>query len=359
MRSNTLIKLKQAGMNRKTGESLKYLDWIPVTRGEGHRLARGLETILDYLGEGTDYDTIMGDSGQAFIMQGEENSVNLINGAVDVGWWPLHPLAFIHLDFLEKTVGRELLDVYPVVFGQEDISGYYEQWFKPMVESSIAENRPLLAWIVSSWFVITGYDDGKPPLIGECSVEGDVKISRILDGWPYTLLVPGEPVELIDRKEADLEALRYAIALHHDEVLGIDVRYLGNYQLRDAERFSKYWRTGLKAFTAWVECLRDADHPGPFYYHSNVLNYLYICRSSAIRYLETMKERHPQDVGNYLGGAVERYKEVLELIEPFEWNAEIMSSAKGRQTLINRINAIVDLESQSADALEKVVKLLD
>jgi len=372
LRSSILNKLKEAEMSKKLEKSdgnienrptahsrLELLDWIPVSRGEGHRLARGLETILDYLGDDTDYDTIMGDSGLAFIMQGEEDSINLINGAVDVGWWPLHPLAIIRLNFLEKTVGRELFDVCPITPGQEDHVSFYDQWFRPMVASSIAEYRPCLAWIVSSWFVITGYDDGEPPLIGECSVEGEVKIARIEDGWPSTLLAPGEPVQRIDRKEADLEALKYAIALHRDQVLGANVKYSGKYPLRDVEKLSKYWRTGLKSFASWIRCLQDMEHLGQHFWHSNVLLHLFLSRSSAIRYLQAMQKRHPRAVADYLENAIQKYKAVIGVLGSVDWSPEAMSSVKGREVFVTHVKEMADLESQAVAELEKAVEVLD
>jgi AraC-like DNA-binding protein len=142
LHSDTLNKVKETALSRNPVKALNYLNWVPVVRGEGNELSRGLETILNYLGNDADYDTIMGDSGQAFIIQGEEDSVNLVDGAVDTGWWPLHPMALIRFDFLEKTIGRELFDVYPVLWREVNLASTYKQWFKPIVESSISENRP-------------------------------------------------------------------------------------------------------------------------------------------------------------------------------------------------------------------------
>jgi hypothetical protein len=34
------------------------LDWVPVSKGDGYRVARGLETVLDHLGHDTDYPNI-------------------------------------------------------------------------------------------------------------------------------------------------------------------------------------------------------------------------------------------------------------------------------------------------------------
>ena len=61
------------------------LDWVPVGTQWVSGYACGLQMALGYLGHSVDYDTIMGDSGLAFIAQGEEDSTNLYDGAVDVG----------------------------------------------------------------------------------------------------------------------------------------------------------------------------------------------------------------------------------------------------------------------------------
>ncbi len=67
--------------------SERLSDWIPPGADEyANSYARGIEIVLNYLGHDVDYDTIMGDSGQAFIVQGETNSVNTVGGAVNVGW---------------------------------------------------------------------------------------------------------------------------------------------------------------------------------------------------------------------------------------------------------------------------------
>ena len=235
------------------------LDWIPAGKPQWHSgwmtgYARGLELILSYLGHDIDYDTMMGDMGQAFIMQGEENSINLFEGAVDVGWWPLEPLGFIRLNFLEKTVGREIRDAkLPMSEIGKDPIKSYEKWFEPMIRSSLRDNKPCLARVGSAWYIITGYDDEASPLIGMCpnEEEGEEKIYRIEDEPmpPYASLAVGEAISTIDRKKADLEALNFAVSLHRDQVLGTDVAYAGEYALRRADEYGKYWRTGLKSFS--------------------------------------------------------------------------------------------------------------
>jgi hypothetical protein len=212
---------------------------------------------------------------------------------------------------------------------------------------------------VGSWIVITGYDNDEQPLFGEIMDEGITKIGRIKGGWPSILVAPGEPIQKIDRKEADLEALKYAIALHREEVVGVKVKYSGKYPLRDVEKYSKYWRTGLKSFAAWLKCLRDTEHIGQYYYHSNILLHLYLGRSSAIRYLEVMQKRHSQAVADYLENAIQKYKAVIEVIRKIEWNNKIMSSFQGREALASQIENIVGLEGQAVVELEKTINIMN
>ena len=224
------------------------LDWIPAGKPKWHSgwmngYARGLELVLNYLGHDVDYDTIIGDMGLAFIMQGEENSINIVDGAVDVGWWPLEPLGIIRLNFLEKTVEREIQDIkLPWNKTRKDPVSSYKQWFKPMVISSVENNKPCLVRVGSTWYIVTGYDDEELPLIGMCpnEEEGKEKIYRIEEPMPpYVSLAIGEVIPTIDRKKADFEALKFAIALHRDQVLGTNVEYPGEYPLRRADEFGK------------------------------------------------------------------------------------------------------------------------
>jgi AraC-like DNA-binding protein len=354
--SYVLDKLMEAEMRKQSKRLPQHLAWVPIARGDGHRLVRGIETILEYLGEEKDYDTIMGDSGQAFIMQGEENSINLIDGAVDVGWWPLEPLITIRLDFLEKTIGRKLTHVYPEVSRLEDVPGLYPERFESLVVSSIATKTPCLAWIVSSWFVVIGHDDEEPPLFGECAIEGKPAVSRIKDGWPSILITLGEPVKKIDRQEADFRALKYAIALHHDQLLGMKAEHTGEYALRNTDRFDKYWRTGLKSFSAWLQAIKNMEHMGKHFWHANVLSHLHISRSSAIRYLTAMQKRNTPAVAVPLGNAIEKYENVVKELETVDRSSEDMDSSCGREALAAQVKVIAEFECQ---AIEKAVKVLE
>ena len=342
------------------------LDWVPSGKPDWHTgwmngYARGLDLVLNHLGQDADYVTIMGDMGLAFIMQGEENSTNVYDGAVDVGWWPLEPLGIVRLSFLEKTVGREIQDIKLPSGGGNPITSY-KQWFESAVTSSIGNGKPCLLRVGSAWYIITGHDREEMPLIGMCPNEeaGNERIYRLDDEPmpPYAGFTIGGAIPTIDRETADLEALKFAVALHRDQVLGPDADYGGNYPLRRADEFGTYWRTGLKSFASWIACLEDAEHPGQPYWHGNVVSHLYWNRTTAVRYLKAMQKRHSATVAAHLENAIQKYQAVIEEVGKADTSGESLSSAQGRGELILRIRRISKLESEAVAELEKALEAL-
>jgi hypothetical protein len=354
--SAALVNAEEAGDQAYPDEA--KLDWIPVGPGEGSSYARGLVITLGYLGHSVDYDTIMGDSGLAFIAQGEEDSSNLFEGAVDVGWWPLAPWGLsIRLDFLEQTVGRRLESIYwDKDSYSSDAAKHYAERFAPSVKQSIAEGRPCLAY-VEPWFVVSGYDQEEPPLLGNCAISTVGEVVRI-DNQPWALLVPGESLAPMDRKQADLAALRYAIALHRDQVLGASeasatARWAS--PLRDQEAVGKQWRTGLKTFTAWTKCLRDTEHLGQARWHANMVGHLIMNRGSAVKYLKAMADRHPEEVATHLDNAAARYEKVRATLRQADTGEEAISSPAGREALAKLAEQMSVLESQAIQEIEKAL----
>ena len=344
------------------------LNWIPAGKPEWHAgwmngYVRGLELILRHLGQAVDYDTLMGDIGQAFLMQGQEHSINLIDGAVDVGWWPLEPLGIIRLNFLERTVGREIQDIKPPWNEtREDPVRAYKQWFEPLIISSVNSNKPCLVRVGSAEYLVTGYDKGEFPLIGMCpnEEEGKERIYRIEEPMPpYVALAVGAAMATIDRTKADVEALKFAIALHRDQVLGTDEVYHGEDPLRRADEYGQYWRTGLKSFSAWIACLEDTEHLGQPFWHSNVVGHLYWNRHAAVRYLNTMQKRHSQKMAAHLERASQTYKAVAEELDNVDTSGETMLSVPGRRKLIARIEKIMGLEGQAVVELENALKAFE
>jgi hypothetical protein len=342
----------------KTYPTEAKLDWIPVGSGWVSGYASGLQIALDYLGHSVDYDTIMGDSGIAFIAQGEEDSINLHDGAVDVGWWPLDPFGMnVRLNFLEQTVGRRLDYVPPDGDSYKaDSAAHYAQRFAPLVEHSIAQGRPCLVR-AECWFVVSGYDQGEPALLGNCTLVEAKKLIRIPQ-QPWALLVLGESADTMDRKQADLAALRYAVALHRDQVLGAseaDAAARWASPLRDQEAVGKQWRTGLKTFSAWTKCLRDTEHLGQARWHSNMVRHLLLNRGSAVKYLKAMADRHPEEVAAHLKSAAAQYEEVLAALGKADTSGEAMTSAAARETLAGLAEQVAVLESQAIQEIEKAL----
>ena len=354
--SATLINAQEARDVAYPAEA--KLDWIPVGSEWTAGYARGLQTVLGYLGHSVDYDTIMGDSGLAFIAQGEEDSTNLYDGAVDVGWWPLDPLGMnIRLNFLEQTVGRRLT-VLPADSDSHkaDAAAHYAQRFAPAVKESIAQGRPCLAR-AGCWFVVSGYDQEELSLLGNCTLVDEKQVMRILQ-QPTALLVPGESLTPMDRKEADLAALRYAVALHRDQVLGAsDAKATAEWAspLRNQEAVGKQWRTGLKTFAAWAKCLRDTEHLGQAHWHANVVRHLLLNRESAVRYLKTMADRHPGEVATHLNNAAAQYENVLAALRKADTSGEALSSPAGREALAKLVEQVAVLDSQAIQEIEKAV----
>jgi hypothetical protein len=273
----------------------------------------------------------------------------------------LEPLGIVRLNFLEKTVGRKIQDIKLPRFGpKEEPVNTYKQWFEPMVISAVENGRPCLVRVGSAWYIVTGYDDEPFPLIGMCSNEeqGKERIYRVEEPMPpYVSLAVGEPVPTIDRTKADLEALKFAIALHREQVLGTKVGYDGEYPLRRADEYGKYWRTGLKSFSAWIACLEDTEHLGQPFWHSNVVGHLYWNRRTAVRYLKAMQERHSKTIAVHLENAIQRYQAVIAELNKVDTSREaIIVSLQGRGQLIKSIERIMQLESQAVVELEAAVR---
>ena len=93
------------------------------------------------------------------------------------------------------------------------------------------------------------------------------------------MLASGERTPKIDRASADVKALRYAVALHRDEVLGPAVES-DVYGVRGAG-YGEHRRTGVKSYAAWVKALEDTDNLGEARWHSSVVRHLRINRRSA------------------------------------------------------------------------------
>jgi hypothetical protein len=197
-------------------------------------------------------------------------------------------------------------------------------------------------------------------MIGMCpnTPEKEVRIDRVTEDMPpFAFVSVGDPIPKMDRVKADMESLKFAIALHRDLVLGMDHEYSGTFALRHGNQYRKYWRTGIKSLHSWISCLEDHDHMGEHYWHSNVKFTLEWNRKSAVRYLEAMKNRHDEIFASCLDNAISKYQTVIELICEADTCEEAMLSVSGREKLISVIREIIMKEQEAVCYLEKSVNL--
>jgi hypothetical protein len=169
------------------------------------------------------------------------------------------------------------------------------------------------------------------------------------------LLTTGEPIPAIGRERADLEALKFAIALHRDQVLGAERDYSGEYPLRRSDEYGKYWRTGKKSFSSWMACLGDTTNPGQPHWHSNVKGFLVRNREAAARYLMRMQQRHTGAFSVHLGNAIKKYEAVIEKVKMMDTSGQAIQSDPGRGKLIGAIEEVVTLEREAIRELERAI----
>ena len=336
--------------------------WIEgVPQGESKRgdpFGQSLSLALTYAGQPTDYETAMGDSGMAFIMQASKvaplygpdgkkvgdapKDLGKVVGRRDVGWWPLaSECAPTYVEFVGRAAGRKLRVLgsgdYP---GPEGLVARYKTMHGELV-ASIEQGRPV---VVSGrcpcggcfWSVAVGYDKGDPALWSLCPLGGSNTKAKRMDNYPVVAFVLGDKVEKMDRRLADREALRHAVALARDQV-----------------KMPNDYLTGKGAYALWASELRQSDPPGEARWHANVVGNLSVRRRAAIAYLEAMSRRHDEPTRAFLLGAVEGYTEALDVLKTADTSRKAMTSADGREALAGLAERLASIEAEAASQLEQ------
>jgi len=322
------------------------INWVPAGKPSWHQgwmnnYVRGLGLILNYLGQKVDYITMIGDTGQAFIMQGEER--NRINGAVDIGWWPLEPMTLIRLNFLGKTAGWEIKEICSPETENKN-------WFEPIIYESLSNQKPCIAFFCPNQYIITGIDDQIYPLLGICPnvKQGLEKIQRIEESTlPFRLLVLGEKQKQLDRLVADLESLTYAVSLHQEKVLLPENPY------------TKWgWHTGRETYMIWIRCLEDFEHIGEGRWHDNAFWHLEWNRKIAIMYLREMQKRYDGEVIDIIESACQKWEALIGEIQKADTSDTNIRSKQGRLDLIQVIRKALTLEEEAFQEITKAVIIL-
>ena len=331
------------------------IDSPPAGKGNSNRYARGFAITLAYSGVECDYDTITGDSGLAFILQADEHVTPWGKPIkqVDIGWWPLTWWgALMRLDFVSSCVGRQLVRL-PIDAGlrRTDPKRHYDEYFEKGVLGALRSDRLPLAFSDHCW-VVTGHDDGEPPIVGLRSVfDGHERIRPRC--CPDEVIVPGEAIERPAREGIDREALNYALALgrYRVEELIRTVPRCSGQGIKPAGGRS----TGQKSFALWARLLRDEDGWGEHFYHTNVVMHLRINRQSAPPYLRGMADRHGEPAASHLRAGADVYEQVLKRVESADTGKETLRSPSGREALARLVEETARLE---AEALRKIENAL-
>jgi len=305
----------------------------------GNSLGRGLAVLLRHAGCETDYPTVMGDTGQAFVTQGVVYDDSLSGGYADVGWWPLELWHMeSRLPFLSDVSGCALY-CQRLDFGEvsSNPGAAYRKHFEGTVQAEIAAERPLISlWTCA--FVVTGYDSGEPQLKGWCLAAGKAEHMRA-DDLPSTIYTYGERSEPMDRRDVDRLALRHAIDLARGEA-----------------PTQGLWVTGPRAWKGWEDHLMQRGADTQARWHANMRMQHRAWRRCAIAYLAAMQVREEPDVSAHLQSAIDHYKRQIDVLSAMEISTEtIVESQSGREALAQRIREATEVDARAVEALAQAL----
>jgi hypothetical protein len=328
------------------GSDALMLPDVPPGLGKGDRYAAAFSMICTYLRNPVDYQTLLGDSSLAFILQADASHTPYDANVkqLDIGWWPLDPWgAQLRLPFLEKVHGisLEALPTFLTEYFADPVRHYHTYHETAIIDSLLAE-RPVIGTIDGyDVYLIAGYDSGNPPLLGQLTCVDHPDVQR-LEHLPFFVFVPGVPTATrIDRREADKEALTFAVALGRDEV---DLTHMPGKS------------SGQRSWALWLAQLADDELCGPHFYHANVLGHLCHRRPDAAGYLRAMSARTTASAGDRLRGSADLYDQVAATLQRAEVNEAVFRSADGRRQLIDIIKAAAKCETQAINEMAEAIQ---
>lgn len=332
-----------------------WLDDISPAKGNGNGYLRGLEAILARERTPVSYERLMGLSGIAFILQAD--SEHLWDGKIDVGWWPLDPWGLkLRKEFLAQAIGRELKE-----FGwfydshhwgpiSKDLPTIYREQIQRPLERHINSGKGALATFCPTksefGFVINGYDSAtgpKSPIWGHCAVDQTDHWDRCAD-WPFGVILIGKAIPALDRDEADLAALRYAVSLSRDQAGPTEERW----------RHRRF--TGQKAFAAWAAVLRQVEKPTNSYAHVNVRVNLIRNRSAAIAFLRDVASRQI-GAAEELGKSADAYEAVIRQTDLLN-HSGLAESPDRRRKMADQVERIAAADRQAIRHIERALAQL-
>jgi hypothetical protein len=162
-----------------------------------------------------------------------------------------------------------------------------------------------------------------------------------MKGYPYEFIVLGEPAAPMDRRQADAEALDFALRLGRDEV-----------ELSDRPGTV----SGRRAWELWLSQLEDPELCGPHFYHANVIGHLRENRSAAAAYLRAMSHRYSGRAAEALTSAAAGFDAVLEKLKQADTSRDIYKADPAHRSLISVLRETMVLE---ASCHERMVEALE
>ena len=146
----------------------------------------------------------------------------------------------------------------------------------------------------------------------------------------------------MDRSEADVEAVEFAVRLHNDQ-------HGGDLPGKTS---------GKASFALWARLLRGPEACGPNFYHANVVAHLKRARASSPPYLRQMASRHGQTVAGRLRAAADVYDEILKKLATANVGKEALGDAAGREKLAGLVDEMAALEAKAVGQLKLAVKAM-
>lgn len=297
---------------------------------------------LTYMGIAADPVSVAGDSGMAFILQADSlhRPWGTDRKELDIGWWPLDPWGvMLRLNFLSRAYGVPMRRLGSIESEYAaDSAEHYRKHYHIEVLRSLRAGRPVLA-IADGPCVIYGCDSGNPPLLGQLSCDAGAGFQRIKK-YPWEIVIPGEAGVPMSRRQADAEALEFAVRLGRDEV--------------DLSRLPGKL-SGRKAWELWLSQLEDPELCGPHFYHANVKGQTRMNRMAAAGYLRAMSRRHDARPAEALMAAAAGYDAVVEKLRKADTGKEAFGTETGRRAFMALIREIMALE---ADCHERIAEAL-
>jgi hypothetical protein len=188
----------------------------------------------------------------------------------------------------------------------------------------------------SFWGVAVGYDRVAPSLWAFCPNGGSKAEVKRMGSYPWVAVILGGKIKPLDRRLADREAIRHAVALARDEV-----------------KMPNKYLTGQRAYALWASELRQMDPPGQARWHANVVLNLSVRRRAAVVYLEAMSRRQDEPTRARLLQAVKRYKKALDVLKTANASHKAMTSPGGREALAKLAERLATIEGEAASQLER------